>query len=207
MQCPQCQHKNSEAAKFCEECGTKLAQACPVCGQKVNPRAKFCPECGTPLTSKPKGKKQKKQTTLGSRPWTPDSRSVSYTPLHLAQRTLAEQAAMEARSVTDGEHKTITALFANIQGSMELIENLDPEEARSLIDPALKLMMGAVHRYEGYAAQSTGDGIFAFSGALIAHEDHPRWALYAALSMQEDIKRYVNQLRLEGRRPVEVRSA
>jgi len=112
---------------------------------------------------------------------------------------------MEARGAADGERKTITALFADIKGSMELIEDLDPEEARHLVDPALQLMMEAVHRYEGYVAQSTGDGIFAFFGAPIAHEDHAQRALYAALRMQEEIKRYANTLRLEGRRPIEIR--
>ncbi|MBI3796153.1 MAG: AAA family ATPase [Deltaproteobacteria bacterium] len=128
-----------------------------------------------------------------------------WTPLHLAERIRAEQAAMEARGVTDGERKTITALFADIKGSMELIEDLDPEEARALIDPALQLMMDAVHRYEGYVVQSTGDGIFALFGAPLAHEDHAQRALYAALRMQEEIKQYADRLRLAGRRPLEIR--
>jgi class 3 adenylate cyclase len=64
---------------------------------------------------------------------------------------------------------------------MELIEDRDPEEARAIVDPALKLMMEAVHRYGGYVAKSTGDGIFALFGAPVAHEDHPQRALYAAL--------------------------
>jgi class 3 adenylate cyclase len=84
-----------------------------------------------------------------------------------------EQTSADAGAL-DGERKTVTALFADIKGSMELIEDLDPEEARTLIDPALKLMMDAVHRYEGYVAQSTGDGIFALFGAPLAHEDDPQ---------------------------------
>ena len=88
----------------------------------------------------------------------------------------------------DGERKTVTALFADIKGSMELMEDLDPEEARAIVDPALKLMMDAVHRYDGYVVQSTGDGIFALFGAPVAHEDHPQRALYAALRMQEDLQ-------------------
>ncbi|MBI3799484.1 MAG: AAA family ATPase, partial [Deltaproteobacteria bacterium] len=112
---------------------------------------------------------------------------------------------MEARGATDGERKTITALFADIKGSMALMEDLDPEEARALIDPALQLMMDAVHRYEGYVVQSTGDGIFAFFGAPLAHEDHPHRALYAALRMQEEIGKYTDTLRLAGRGLVEIR--
>jgi len=79
-----------------------------------------------------------------------------------------------APETLDGERKTVTALFADIKGSMELIEDLDPEEARTLVDPALKLMIDAVHHYGGYVAQSTGDGIFALFGAPAAHEDHPQ---------------------------------
>src|SRR5207249_8634113 len=130
---------------------------------------------------------------------------ASYTPLHLAERIRAEQAALEARGAVDGERKTITALFADIKGSMALMEHLDPEEARSLIDPALQLMMDAVHRYEGYVAQSTGDGIFAFFGAPLAHEDHPQRALCAALRMQDEIGKYAETLRRAGRSPIEVR--
>jgi class 3 adenylate cyclase/predicted ATPase len=105
----------------------------------------------------------------------------------------------------EGERKTVTALFADIKGSMELIEDLDPEEARRLVDPALKLMMDAVHHYGGYVAQSTGDGIFALFGAPVAHEDHPQRALHAARRMQEDLKRYADKLRERGQPPLSVR--
>jgi len=88
---------------------------------------------------------------------------------------------------------------------MDLIEDLDPEEARSLIDPAIQLMMDAVHRYEGYVVQYTGDGIFALFGAPIAHEDHPQRAVYAALRMQEENKRYADTLRLEKGVPLQIR--
>jgi class 3 adenylate cyclase len=105
----------------------------------------------------------------------------------------------------DGERKMVTALFADIKGSMELMEDLDPEEARAIVDPALKLMMDAAHRYDGYIVQSTGDGIFALFGAPSAHEDHPQRALYAALRMQEDLKRYSDRLRVEGKLPLQAR--
>jgi len=105
----------------------------------------------------------------------------------------------------DGERKTVTALFADIKGSTALEEDLDPEEARHIIDPALQLMMHAVHRYDGYVVQSTGDGIFALFGAPVAREDHPQRALYAALRMQEELKRYSTRLREAGNAPIEVR--
>jgi class 3 adenylate cyclase len=110
--------------------------------------------------------------------------------VHLADR-------IRAVMVADGERKTITALFADLKGSTALIEGLDPEEARAIIDPALQLMMDAVHQYDGFVAQALGDGIFALFGAPLAHEDHPQRALYAALRMQEDMRRYGDQVRLK----------
>jgi class 3 adenylate cyclase/predicted ATPase len=130
---------------------------------------------------------------------------IAYTPRHLAERIRAEQVALEARGAPDGERKTITALFADIKGSMDLLEDLDPEEARCIVDPALTLMMQAVHRYEGYVAQSLGDGIFALFGAPIAHEDHPQRALYAALRMQEALRQYAETLRREHGVNLEIR--
>ncbi len=121
-----------------------------------------------------------------------------WTPLHLAER-------IRATTVADGERKTITALFADLKGSTALIEGLDPEEARAILDPALQLMMDAVHRYEGYVAQALGDGIFALFGAPIAHEDHPQRALYAALRMQEEMQRYSDQIRLKHGVPLAMR--
>ena len=141
-----------------------------------------------------------------SQPLTPSPQPPStYTPQHLAERILAEQAAMESRGSADGERKTITALFADLKGSTALIEGLDPEDARAIIDPALQLMMDAVHRYEGYVAQALGDGIFALFGAPIAHEDHPQRALYAALRMQEEMRGYADTLREQGRPPLLMR--
>ena len=85
------------------------------------------------------------------------------------------------------------------------MQDLDPEEARAIVDPALKLMIDAVHRYDGYMVQSTGDGIFALFGAPVAHEDHPQRALYAAMRMQEEIRRYADGLRRAVRAPLQIR--
>ena len=211
MLCPSCGSDNPAEMNFCLECATPLKNSCPACGFENPPQAKFCGKCATPLTSTLKKKRRKGETGkrgkkgLASRVQGPASKPIDYTPHHLAQRIVAEGNALEARVTPDGERKTITALFADIKGSMALIEDLDPEEARGIVDPALTIMMDAVHRYEGYVVQSTGDGIFAFFGAPIAHEDHPQRALYAALRMQEDMKRYAEQLRLEKGRNVEIR--
>src|SRR5437899_1581943 len=187
MRCPSCGSDNPEGTKFCGNCGGPIQPRCPQCGFANLPSTKFCRECGTPLTGQSSAPRLPAQAP---RPEPP----LRYTPPHLAERILAEQAAMEARGAPDGERKTITALFADIKDSTALIEDLDPEEARRLIDPVLALMMEAVHHYEGYVAQSLGDGIFALFGAPIAHEDHPQRALYAALRIQEESKRYAERL-------------
>jgi predicted ATPase/class 3 adenylate cyclase len=198
MHCPHCGIESPAGAKFCIDCGSPFTNRCANCGLENVFRAKFCAECGTPFIQQSGIRGPESGVTSPQPP-------VSYTPQHLAERIRTEQAALEARGAADGERKTITALFADIKGSMALIEDLDPEEARALVDPALALMMDAVHRYEGYVVQSTGDGIFAFFGAPIAHEDHPQRALYAALRMQEAMKRYAEQLRLQHGRHLEIR--
>jgi class 3 adenylate cyclase/tetratricopeptide (TPR) repeat protein len=113
----------------------------------------------------------------------------AYTPPHLAEKILTSKAALE------GERKQVTVLFADLKGSMELLADRDPEEARQLLDPVLERMMAAVHRYEGTVNQVMGDGIMALFGAPIAHEDHAVRACYAALAMQEAIRRYSEEVR------------
>jgi len=173
--------------KFCGNCGAALRSRCSRCGLENPPEFKFCGECGLALTVA-------REAIVSTRP-----------PLPVAEpsvRMRAEQAAVDAAG---GERKTVTALFADIKGSMDLMEGLDPEEARAIVDPALKLMIDAVHRYDGYIVQSTGDGIFALFGAPVAHEDHAQRGLYAALRVQEEMARYSAGLRAAGNPPVEIR--
>ena len=114
---------------------------------------------------------------------------LAYTPPYLAEKIFTSRAALE------GERKQVTVLFADLKGSTALIEGLDPEEARKLLDPALHLMMDAVHRYEGTVNQVLGDGIMALFGAPVAHEDHAVRACYAALAMQAAMRRYAVEVR------------
>src|SRR5208337_2276617 len=150
------------------------------------PTSDFCGKCGTPLTN-------------GA-----GAAAATSSPLESASNVRVAQESDDA-SALEGERKTVTALFADIKGSTELEQDLDPEEARAIVDPALKLMIDAVRRYDGYIVQSTGDGIFALFGAPVAHEDHPQRALYAALRMQEELKRYSARLREAGNLPIEAR--
>src|SRR5262249_48637549 len=110
-------------------------------------------------------------------------------PTYLAEKILASRASLE------GERKQVTVLFADLKGSMELLAERDPEEARQLLDPVLERMMADVHRYEGTVNQVMGDGIMALFGAPVAHEDHAVRACYTALAMQEAIRRYSAEVR------------
>jgi class 3 adenylate cyclase len=114
---------------------------------------------------------------------------LAYTPSYLAEKILM------SRSALAGERKQVTVLFADLQGSTELIRDLDPEAAQRLLDPALQRMMDAVHRYEGAVNQVLGDGIMALFGAPVAHEDHAARACYAALAMQAALRRYAEDVR------------
>ena len=120
---------------------------------------------------------------------TQDRAPLAYTPAYLAEKILTSKSALE------GERKQVTVLFADLKGSTELIRDLDPEQARAILDPALHAMMDAVHRYEGTVNQVMGDGIMALFGAPVAHEDHAVRACYAALAMQDALRRYSEEVR------------
>jgi len=175
MQCPRCRHDNPPQSKFCAGCGARLSAACGGCGADLPAGAKFCNQCGRPSG----------QPDTDARYGSPEA----YTPRHLAERILTSKSAL------DGERKQVTVLFADLKGSMELLADPDPEEARKLLDPVLDKMMEAVHHYEGTVNQVMGDGIMALFGAPLAHEDHAVRACYAALRMQEAIRRYTDEAR------------
>ncbi len=178
MQCPQCQNDNPAEAVFCEECGSRLEVACPSCGEIVRLGVKFCKKCGQSLT----------QTNGAGPAAQPKFASPeTYTPKYLAERILTSKAALE------GERKQVTVLFADLKGSMELLADRDPEEARALLDAVLNRMMEAVHRYEGTVNQVMGDGIMALFGAPLALEDHALRACYAALALQNAIREYAEE--------------
>src|SRR5438034_1461339 len=179
MKCPRCQQEAPSDAEFCPECGAKLAALCSQCGTANAPIHKFCKKCGQSLTA------ASGVDPEGRRFASPDS----YTPKHLAEKILTSKSALE------GERKLVTVLFADLKGSMELLADRDPEEARKLLDPVLERMMEAVHRYEGTVNQVMGDGIMALFGAPVAHEDHAVRACYAALRMQEMVTRYAEEAR------------
>jgi class 3 adenylate cyclase/tetratricopeptide (TPR) repeat protein len=188
MRCPQCGHENPRGARFCNACGRELADACRACGQ-VNARgSRFCGACGQALDP--------------PEPVPPSTRFESpgaFTPPHLAQRIVAGRKALE------GERKQVTVLFADTKGSMELLADRDPEDARRLLEAVVERMIEAVHRYEGTVNQVLGDGIMALFGAPLAHENHAVRACYAALRMQEEVGRYGDEMQRTLGVPIQIR--
>ncbi len=180
MLCAKCQQENPAGARFCGECGARHTPTCPGCETPHGPGQNFCWECGTRLAA-----------TTG----TPGS----HIPRHLAERIITSKAALE------GERKQVTVLFADLKGSTELLVDRDPEESRKLLDPVLDRMMEAVHYYEGTVNQVMGDGIMALFGAPLAHEDHAVRGCYAALRMQESVKRYAEEVAKSTGVPIHIR--
>src|SRR5213596_2437104 len=144
---------------------------CPSCGQENRPSAHFCEACGQPLAGRSGGDRR------------------SYTPPHLAEKILA------SRSRLEGERKQVTVLFADVKGSMELAEQVDPEASHHILDRFFAILAEGVHRFEGTINQFTGDGIMALFGAPIAHEDHAQRACYAALHLRDELRPYTDELR------------
>jgi class 3 adenylate cyclase len=186
MRCAKCGAENPAGKRFCGDCGAALVNRCARCGAENPPEKKFCGDCGRSLSEA--------VSAEGGKP--------SMAKADGGVRTAPEG---QSSAATEGERKTITALFADIKGSTELMQELDPEEARAIIDPALKLMIDAAHRYDGYVVQSTGDGIFALFGAPVAHEDHPQRALYAALATRDELRSHGELLRRRGHSGIQLR--
>jgi class 3 adenylate cyclase/tetratricopeptide (TPR) repeat protein len=189
MQCLRCRHENRNDARFCSECGEAFGIRCAVCGTNLTVESKFCDNCGAPSAA------------IGT------GRIVSplfgwpnfHAPSPFAKRILTSDAALE------GERKQVTVLFSDMKGSTEHIADRDPEDVRRLLDPVLELMMEAVDRYEGTVNQVMGDGIQALFGAPLAYEDHAIRACYAALKMQESIKKFADEVRRTEGLPLQIR--
>ena len=186
MTCPRCGQPSPANARFCPECGSRLAASCGGCGAELPGGARFCPRCGHPAATGP---------GASARSPAPET----YTPGHLARKILTSKAALE------GERKQVTVLFADLKSSIELLVERDPEEARIILDPVLERMMEAVHRYEGTVNQVMGDGIMAVFGAPLAHEDHAVRACYAALRMQDSVRAYAADVRRSHAAVVKIR--
>ena len=165
MNCTSCQRENPADASFCAGCGRKLGRVCSACQRDNDADANFCNGCGQALAEEPAPAVERAP--------------ADYTPKHLAEKILQSKSAME------GERKRVTVLFADVKGSTELAEELDPEQWHAISDEFLRILADGVHRFEGSVNQFTGDGIMALFGAPIAHEDHAQRACYAALQLRD----------------------
>src|SRR5437870_5828610 len=177
MECPRCHYANAGGARFCGECGASLTRdvTCSSCGH-ANPAGQtFCNGCGGRLDESARSAARDRR---------------AYTPKHLAEKILTSRTALE------GERKQVTVLFADVKGSMDLAEQLDPEAWHKVMDRFFAILAEGVHRFEGTVNQYTGDGIMALFGAPVAHEDHARRACYAALHLADALRRYADELRL-----------
>jgi class 3 adenylate cyclase/tetratricopeptide (TPR) repeat protein len=182
MRCQQCEFDNPPGMKFCGQCGAKLGLVCGQCGAEAPPGFKFCGECGSPLgtpapaVSPPAAIPVPEPVPQRSAP------SQSYTPPHLAEQVLQSRAALE------GERKQVTVLFCDLVSSTALAESLGPETMHLLLNRFFELALAEIHRYEGTINQVLGDGFMALFGAPIAHEDHARRAVLAALGVQKALR-------------------
>lgn len=175
MKCASCGHANRPDQRFCTQCGSRLDRACPACGRAAEGGEKFCGGCGASLA--------------GADAVTATAAPSSATQ-HLAEKILA------GRSALEGERKQVTVLFADVKGSMELAQQLDPEAWTEIMQHFFRILSDGVQKFEGFVDKFTGDGIMALFGAPIAHEDHARRACYAALHLLDGLRGYANELRL-----------
>lgn len=188
MTCPQCRFENPSGMKFCGQCGSKLAPLCARCGAENPPGFKFCGACGNPLAIPPGVSAPATAApavfplpAAGGGAATPAARSTLqiYTPAHLAGQIL------QSRSAVEGERKQVTVLFCDLVGSTALAERLGPEPMHLLLNRFFELALAEMHRYEGTVNQFLGDGFMALFGAPVAHEDHARRAVFAAVGLRE----------------------
>jgi class 3 adenylate cyclase/tetratricopeptide (TPR) repeat protein len=174
MDCPSCHTTNKAGRTFCSSCGEQLSSPCSRCDFVNDPGDQFCGKCGRALATE----------VTPAKPTSPHA----YTPKHLAEKILISRSALE------GERKQVTVLFVDVSGFTSLSERLDPEDVHGLMTRAFELMLASVHRYEGTVNQFLGDGIMALFGAPIAHEDHARRAVHAALDIRAALGRYHDEL-------------
>ena len=169
MKCLQCSAENPQAAFFCQRCGSALLTSCPRCAAMNEPQARFCSKCGVSLAG------------TGIEPG--------------LVKSLNNDKLRRSAARLEGERKPVTILFTDIVGSTTIAEKLDPEEWKEIVSASHRIVGEAVSRYEGTIAQYLGDGVLAFFGAPVTHEDDPERAVRAALEIQERLGEYRPQLR------------
>lgn len=199
MICSTCQTPNREGAHFCRQCGALLTGHCPRCGAAAPPNANYCDHCGLPLAPRGQAAWWQERPPVSAQPWerladrpaqprgieTAPAAAAAHPALqqYIPKELLAKLEAAQARRAMLGERRIVTMLFCDVKGSTAAAATLDPEEWSEVINAAFELMIRPVYQYEGMVARLMGDGILAFFGAPIAHEDDPQRAVLAGLEI------------------------
>src|SRR4030095_7966157 len=188
--CPRCNERAPTDAGFCPDCGAKLVTTCERCRTSNAASYRYCKACGSPL-----------QQTAAKQAGGKGHSTQQVPPPYPVEGLL------NAATLLEGERKQVTVLFADIKGSLEILTDRDPEEARSLLDAVVERMVEAVHESEGLVNQVLGDGIMALFGAPVAHENHAIRACYAALRMHERVAAYAEHIRNTDALVLQIRAA
>lgn len=174
MDCPSCSEPNPAGAAFCMKCGTSLAVSCSKCGAELPAEAVFCMKCGHRVSDSGQGA---------------DGDDGGLRKL-IPRELMAKLESAARDGAMQGERRTVTMLFCDVQGSTTAAEHLDPEEWAEIMNGAFEHLIPPVYRYEGTLARLMGDAILAFFGAPIGHEDDPERAIRAGLEILESIQPY-----------------
>ena len=183
MNCPKCQHKNQEDAKYCNACGHKLDLICRNCSKTNPPGSKFCNECGKELVASAIA--SKKELSFDEK----IDKIQRYLPKGVTEKILSQKGKIE------GERKQVTVMFCDLEGFTSLVEHLGPEDAYSMMDQIYEILIHKVHDYEGTVNEMTGDGIMALFGAPIALEDANQRAIRSALAIHRELSKFSDEKR------------
>jgi predicted ATPase/class 3 adenylate cyclase len=204
VDCPHCGTTNRELAAFCRQCGHLLRDECPRCRAFADTEANFCDACGYPLSPRgwigswPQPELRTSRPSSWQNPEPPRPTNDEAENGFNLERFIPQELATKLRSIREsgisGERRIVTILFCDIKGSTALAERLDPEDWSEIVNGAFERMVPPIFKYEGTVARLTGDGLLAFFGAPIAHEDDPRRAILAGLEIVAGIHKYRESL-------------
>jgi class 3 adenylate cyclase/tetratricopeptide (TPR) repeat protein len=187
MKCPKCQFENTDDAKFCNQCASRLELVCPECGKVNLPGSKFCNECAHDLTALSPTQAPPVELSFEEKL----ENIQRYLPGGLTEKILAQRGKIE------GERKQVTVMFCDTEGFSTLSEKLGPEKVYSIMDEVFEMLIHKVNEFGGTVNKMTGDGVMALFGAPIALEDAPQRAIRSALAIQREIARFSDRQKAE----------
>jgi class 3 adenylate cyclase/tetratricopeptide (TPR) repeat protein len=197
MICTNCQTENPKGARFCFNCGAPFPKSCSNCGAQLPSEARFCHNCGKPVPLDSAVPASDLDLLTQPTPSTPDLITTTDRLIrrYLPEELLAKLESARNNNLMAGERRVVTILFCDVQGSTEAAVRLDPEEWAEIINGAFEHMIQPIYNYEGTVARLQGDGILAFFGAPIAHEDDPERAVLAGLEIINVMQPYAKKVK------------